>query len=99
MSATTTPKFNPVQRFAVAEGVRLSVSSWIQAGITTYAVALDRLGADGKWTIDRDTAAEFSGKDEEDMSYRATDYGAGLVADLLGEVPPRFFRDNHITKA
>ena len=99
MSATQTPKFNPIQRFAVAEGVRLSVSSWERVGVTTYAVALDRLGVDGKWHIDSATAAEFSGKDAEDMAYRSTDFGAGLVAGVLGQCPARFFRDNHISKA
>lgn len=83
-------------RWQVSETVRLSMSHWMCDGGHIHAVALLRK-RDGKWVVDSDTAAEFFGdvKDikKDDAGYRATDYGATLVAQVLGECPFRFFRD------
>lgn len=81
-------------RWQVNETVRLSISHWECSGRTTYAVAL-LVKRGSRWVVDGETAAEFtaSSKDEQDTAFRSTDYGAKLVAGVLGECPFRFFRD------
>lgn len=83
-------------RWNVNEDTRLSISHFPFGAGHTYAVAL--LRKCGKtWEVQQETAAEFSGdaKDivRDDAGYRATAYGAKLVAQVLGECPLRFFRD------
>jgi len=91
---TSSPSFVNL-RWQVNSDVRLSMSHWTRNGVTTYAVALLRK-CDGAWNVDHDSAVEFVGRDEKDARYRATDYGAKLVAQVLGECPARFFRDGAI---
>lgn len=83
-------------RWNVNEDTRLSISHFPFGTGHTYAVALLRK-CGNRWQVVQDTAAEFSGdaKDivRDDAGYRATDYGAKLVAKVLGECPLRFFRD------
>lgn len=79
-------------RYAVSDTVRLSMSSWETATGCTYAVALlDKQGR--RWVVNSETAVEFSSRDRKDAGIRATDYGAKLVAQVLGECASRFYRD------
>lgn len=93
MSKLTSPKSFLNLRWQVNEVTRLSISNWSDsAGYTNYAVALLRK-VNSKWEVDHTSANEFRGKDVKDIAFRATDYGAGLVKQVLGECPSRFFRD------
>lgn len=82
-------------RWQVNSDVRLSMSHWTREGVTTFAVALLRKHGE-TWAVDHDSAAEIVRADEEDGQYRSTNYGAKLVAQVLGECPLRFFRDSFL---
>lgn len=85
-------------RWTIDENTRLSISHWGDAHAITYAVALFRK-VNGKWSLDHSTAQEFRGRNEKDMAFRSTDYGATLAKSILGaNMPERFFRDNCISK-
>lgn len=93
MSKLTSSRSFVNLRWQVNGETRLSVSEWTDSsGYTTFAVALLRK-CGSKWEVAHETAAEFRDKDVEDIRYRSTDFGAKLVAQVLGECPLRFFRD------
>jgi len=83
-------------RWQVNAETLLSMSTWLDGERHHHAVALLRKRG-SKWAVDSESAVEFVCDNKkaavENADFRATDYGATLVAQVLGECPFRFFRD------